>query len=75
MFGFGVERHRRSTPKVFQDARSGETWVKYLFELYLFNSSVNPARGANSSLKIIASAELVLRNGEFSTPVHALVTI
>lgn len=50
MFGFGVERHRRSTPKVFQDAKLGETWVKYLFELYLFNSSVNPARGVNSSL-------------------------
>ncbi|MDR6302942.1 hypothetical protein GGQ85_000622 [Nitrobacter vulgaris] len=48
MFGFGVERHRRSTPKVFPDAKSGETWVKY--ELYLFNSSVNPARGVNSSL-------------------------
>lgn len=29
MFGFGVERHRRSTPKVFQDAKSGETWVQY----------------------------------------------
>ena len=41
MLGFDVELHRRSTSKVFQDAKSGKTWVKYLFELYVFNSSVH----------------------------------
>ena len=48
MLGFDVERHRRSTSKVFQDAKAGKTWVKYLFELYVFNSSVHSTCGANS---------------------------